>query len=500
MASTLPFTFIIYVFFLVSQCPTGILAAQNPLILPAGETGADDWNLEILPNITSTGNIVFDTVSSLLQHWPNVRHHSGHTIVPATLPVGTLLYHGRNNGSFPASPEWASTDPEFARLFCVDAADECWLLTLVVTRPLRALYFDGNSAIKMPDGPMDTQDLLVWGEVLPERATLEWEYERLRGLCDLGRELGLDAFIRMNLKFEVMLCDFTDGVEIASFSKLETEPTFPHHGYSFIQSSTWHDRPPGETRIQLDLSHLISLYDVALAPSLVSQRLGKQRHEHRVLGIAAEDIDAVMHRLRTMQKSPSESGINWSSLFQVIIDRYAQRLEVLQSTLKSCDDHKRAFRILRTMLMPYLLHFAVPPHTTAGNSWAAPIFRQCAQTHTSFMSSLESKLTASERLLRNAVEETNREICRTLVRMWASGVVERLSGPALLAEWKTDVDRLMAWLDWSAWTTCRPSCAIDESCYLPGAPFSMDEWNNTSVQPKCVRVFEPYTYTDLLWG
>jgi hypothetical protein len=36
-----------------------------------------DWNLNALPNPNATGHLVFDTVSSLLQHWPNTRWHSG---------------------------------------------------------------------------------------------------------------------------------------------------------------------------------------------------------------------------------------------------------------------------------------------------------------------------------------------------------------------------------------------------------------------------------------
>jgi hypothetical protein len=48
----------------------------------------------------------------------------------------------------------------------------------------------------MPDGPMDVQDLLSWGAVIPERASEAWEYERLHRLCDLADTLGIDAYVR----------------------------------------------------------------------------------------------------------------------------------------------------------------------------------------------------------------------------------------------------------------------------------------------------------------
>jgi hypothetical protein len=120
-----------------------------------------------------------------------VHLREGLTIVPGTIPPGTLLYHGRTDRHIPARSEWASTDPEFARRFCSD--QPCWILTLVTTRRLRVLYFDGSSATKLPDGPMDTQDLLTWGAVLPERAVADWEYKRLERLCNT---LGFDAYVR----------------------------------------------------------------------------------------------------------------------------------------------------------------------------------------------------------------------------------------------------------------------------------------------------------------
>ncbi|KAJ7471849.1 hypothetical protein FB451DRAFT_1251148 [Mycena latifolia] len=483
-----------WLLFLLFPLDTNAVQSQAPLA-----NLADEWNLNTPPNPNSTGHLIFDTVSSLLQHWPNTHHHNGHTIVPGTIPTGTLLFHGRTDSHTPTGNEWVSTDPEFARLFCLDL-DSCWLLTLVTTRPLRVLYFDGSSATKMPDGPMDTQDLLAWGAVLPERAKVSWDYKRMEQLCNMGETQSFDAYVRMQLNFEVMLCSFTDGVQIASLSRLEDEEIYPHHGYSFIHSSKWHDSYPGEMRVQLDLTHLISLYDVALAPSLIAGRFGKDRRAHRVLGIDERDTKAVIERVRAIPSSPpgSGSGIDWRAQFQVIRHRYATRLEWLQITLHGSDKDgiaQRAFHQLQILLMPYRLRSAVPPPAGWDTTWAAPVFRVCAETHTSFIDSMKSTLTASERLLLSSVQETTREICRVLVRMWAEGVLE-LRGSAtitgaLTRKWKTEVDRLLSWLDWKEWIACRPACASDESCYLPGAPFSMEEWN-ISV-PRCIRLVEPYS-------
>lgn len=35
------------------------------------------WQLDEPPSLNSTGHLVFETVSSLLQHWPNTRMRNG---------------------------------------------------------------------------------------------------------------------------------------------------------------------------------------------------------------------------------------------------------------------------------------------------------------------------------------------------------------------------------------------------------------------------------------
>jgi hypothetical protein len=84
-----------------------------------------------------------------------------------------------------------------------------------------------------------------------------------------------------------------------------------------------------------------------------------------------------------------------------------------------------------------------------------------------FIQSIQPKLTASERLLLAAAQATSREICRTLVSMWAEGVLalrdsSTLSNSnSLTPKWRADVDRLMDWLGWAVWVKCRPACAFD---------------------------------------
>ncbi|KAJ7471275.1 hypothetical protein B0H11DRAFT_2174505 [Mycena galericulata] len=493
-------------------------ATQIPLKIDLDH--ADSWDLSVAPNINATGHLVFDTVSSFLQHWPNTRYRNGHSLVPGIVPVGTLLYHGRGDSNLPTIPEWTATDPEHSYIFCRGmTGGGCWHLTLVASRPLTVLYFDGSSAAKMRDGPMDSQDIVSWGEVQPDR--YRQERERSVDLCNWGKPLGIDGFLRMEMDFEIILCDFTAGVEVVSMANLASTrrggpgggpgrgpggPEGPRRNASeeafdysspqavseVIFSGSWHNRYPGDRRIKLDLTQLISFYDTALVPSLVAERFNMERWDHRLFGISPQDISAVMDRLTKAYTAPrpAGSGVDWDTLFKVVVDRYDDRLEMVRYVLNATGEDalvtaKQAMGQFRVMLTPYILHAAVP-RARAGNGWAAPVFSFCATSHTAYIrrsAVLAAMLTASEQLLLNAVEETNREICRVIVGLWAEGVAAGLDdalpvdspieadGAALTYKWKAAVDGLMAWLDWSAWVKCRPECSFDELCYLPTWPF-----------------------------
>ncbi|KAJ7198832.1 hypothetical protein GGX14DRAFT_469051 [Mycena pura] len=481
--------------------------STNASQIPFHVEEISSWDLSVPPNVNATENLVFDTVSAFLQHWPNTRYRNGHNLVPGIVPVGTLLYHGRTNSNLPDTLDWVATDPEHSYLFCRRSSEaSCWHLTLVVSRPLQILYFDGSSAAKMNDGPMDSQDIVAWGEVLPDRYFDE--LQRIRDICDWGRPLGVDGYVRMEMDFEIMLCDFTSGVEVVSMANLASpEPGSPRTPspaiFEVVQSGSWHNRYPGDRRIKLDLTRLVSFYDTVLVPSLIESRFSQERWDHRLLGISADDVTMVMERLREAYAAPppKTSDVDWDTLFKVVVDRYGERLEMARYVLNATDADalaiaKKAVLQFRIMLTPYIFRTAVPsPDHGKENAWAAPVFKFCATAHTEYIrrnAELSAKLTPSEHLLLRAVEETNREICRVVVSMWAEGVIAGLDdalpvhtsgsaapetdAAALIRRWTAALGDLMAWLDWSVWVKCRPECGVDgphvqELCYLPTWPF-----------------------------
>ncbi|KAG1723586.1 hypothetical protein EDB19DRAFT_1640605 [Suillus lakei] len=544
-----------------------VLTAQTPLsnhahlgFYPDVEHDLGQWDLGEAPAVNATGHLVFETANSLLQNWANTRHRIGHTIVPGTVPVGTLLYHGSLTGPhLPTALDWVAVEPDHSIFFCYGSVKTgCWHLTLAVTRPMKVLYFDGSSAAKLPEGIMDTQDLVAWSEMKPEWLTNE--EQRIKDLCKWGQKYGVNGFVRParskpDADFEIMVCDFTSHMEVVSFLNLESPrlgvrlPTGlsedPNTAYEIMHSASWRELYPGETRIMLDFSGLVSFYDTALIPSLVPCRAGLERWDHRVAGISSEDIERAQDRLARALVRPAvtTSGIDWKTVLRVVVDRYASRLEMIQYLSNMTLDDKPIFdhaqqvqRQLRTILLPYTVFAALPSNTSVTanvtNSWAAPVFRECATSHTASIAAHGTALMPSERLLLQAVQETTREICRVVTKMWASGLIAGVDSfyppdqrpeadhiRTLMGEWREDITKLISWLDWNVWVKCRPACGIEEMCYLPtwpigffpppdedDAPPFQAQWDSTSLwpdpnkgewkrpQPKCIRRLEPYGF------
>ncbi|KAI6098035.1 hypothetical protein EDD16DRAFT_227049 [Pisolithus croceorrhizus] len=467
-----------------------------------------DWRLDDPPNVNSTGHFIFETVSSLLQHWPNTRMRNGHNIVPGTIPTGTLLYHGTWHPELPPGPDWAAFDPEHSVIFCGGVIEygRCWHLTLITTRPLNVVYFDGNSAAKLSTGTLDSQDIVTWGNVRPDWSFDEWS--RITTLCDWGREYNIDGFVRMEMSFEVMLCNFTSGIRVVSFPNI-VDPVIIRNAtrrfpftFEVMYAGSRHNRYPGETRVRLDLSGLVSFYDTELVPSLVSARFGVERWDHRLLNISMEDAVRVKGRLEEALSRPAggSSGVDWQALIRVVVDRYSERLQVVQYLLNSTEtnaydpDSALDYAIktqvqLRHMLMPYI-GVNVTPRSIGANTnqiaadvldWARPVYKLCATTLTDRIR--DCTMTSSEKLLLNAVQGTMREICRVVTKMWGLGVsvgVDQFMGTDrepdvktiqnTMKIWRNDIDELMAWLDWNVWVKCRPECGPEEICYLPTWP------------------------------
>ncbi|TEB15050.1 hypothetical protein FA13DRAFT_1747761, partial [Coprinellus micaceus] len=371
-------------------------------------------------------NYIFESVSSLLQQWSNTRYRNGTSLRPLTQEY-----------IIPSVPDWVATDPEHSYLFCrgSEAEKGCWHLTLAVTRPLNVLYFDGSSAAKM-EGCMDGQDMITWGNSPPNR--IFDEATRIRDLCAWGKKYNLNGFMRMEMDF------------VASFLKLvaphiRNRPPPPRKNltelenddegmlsFRVLESGHTHNRFPGETRAQLDLTRLVSFYDIDMFPGL-------ERFFHRPASIEEDGRKRLLQRLDE--------------------HRYADRLEILQYMLNKTENSQQT---LRDSMLPQYLVNGVGPDNASSTSvqWAG------ASTHTKTVrGTLYPKLTYSDGLILSSVDSTLHEICRVLLELPEATALEP---GAIVADWSSRINELTRWLDWSEWVKCRPECGFEGPPQGPG--------------------------------
>ncbi|KAJ0119910.1 serine protein [Diaporthe amygdali] len=215
----------------VATLPRSAIAAsppsQKPLLDDAQVNdqvrGREDQPSPWTLNFTSPAPHLFASVPSLLHQWSNTIFPNGHTLAAVEIPTYALFYHGLISpdepNPTPPSPEWLAFDLEMA-YGIMGSTRNSFLLTYQTTRPVKALYFDGESAALMGLGQMDTQMLQLFGNVSGPPGNgfmgLGQEYMRAHGLCQWfedamlgGRGWGFEGVVRMNAGFEMIWCDFS---------------------------------------------------------------------------------------------------------------------------------------------------------------------------------------------------------------------------------------------------------------------------------------------------
>ncbi|KAI0270725.1 hypothetical protein BC834DRAFT_841508 [Gloeopeniophorella convolvens] len=474
------------------------------------------------PDPDATHHLIFDTANSLLQRWPNLSHRYGHSIVPAIIPAGTLMHHGRTDGQIPSVPDWLAFDSEGAYVFC---SGPCYILSLRASRDLRLAYFDGSSASKAEGGSLDSQDILLWGRSRPEKT--HEERERIVKLCEWGKPFGLDGFARVYHQFEILLCDFHEGVEVVSLLNLVPRnltygnprfPSFPQPlpppswngtllpallaNIGAIAAGARHDRAPGETRLRVDYTGFVTFYDPSLT-SLVAARRGRKRAFYRPADISPADVRLIQTELAEVYaRPPKTSTVDWGSITHIIVERYSAYLELLRDLLKPgfFPSPTEQTAHVRTQLLaalgPYMTTKSVPKSGSSpreDTTWAAPIVQHCSTMPTLRIS--DEDLTRQERRLRDAIDATLHEICRRLTLMWVdafdieSAAEERMV--RVVDVWRVHIQELMAWLDWSVWERCNPACKAWELCFVLMWDPEIPPNDPKNVTPLCLSRIDP---------
>ncbi|KAG9679913.1 hypothetical protein KCU87_g372, partial [Aureobasidium melanogenum] len=295
--------------------------------------------------------------------------------------------------------------------------DSGYLHTYRTRHSLRLLYVDGQSAAKSKKGTLDTQDVLLLEDSIDHDSGMFGERERAAQLCKLAHEkwndrvdgiLRMEALLRRTLRPVVAL-----AVAVTMAMASITTALLP--------------------------LVIMVLAEVVQCSTMRSSSLPLRIQRPYPLTILV------------VLKSDSIETVDWQAIADMVVARYADRIEYLASgSLKSLaalqSEIERALR-------PFIDY-------NARNSSSE--IERCASQ---FMPN-------STNVAAQAIRQVTNTLCSSLVT-----ASEQTDYTIALEQ----IKQLKEYLAWTTWKQCR-GCAADEICFLPIWPVGTAE---DFEQPRC---------------
>jgi len=494
-------------FYLVSSSTA--ISSQNPLgvtshakIVPLDHaTEKYESNIE---NAKNNARNIFNTIHSAKRQWGSSVQHNGMSLIPAIVPEGTLLYHGDTNSKHVRGMEWLAFEIQHAEMFAAprppfdhrrpgqkpfaeeprenhrervrkrmlfrDPHDNypdpsTWipghLHIYRANRELRLLYLDGMAAANCDRGTYDTQTYIL----MENKTTFEREFENAQEMCEMASEWGVDGIIRMEIGFEIIYCEFQNGLDLVntyqSPRKGEPEDIKAVTRFETVRETAQRYHGIDSRRLILIYSNMISAYFYPVnltnpVPGNEDPRLVFT--DQPQLTKIKSDLVAEIGNWYT----GSSRFTDWQSqVVDMITARYSDRLKFMATDL----DHEQLLGLLNTLLNMYVDYNKT--------STRADHIRTCSQH---YLLPVTSKASQQDNYLYAAVETVMTRICSTLFQAWDI-LIEELNSSLEVKPSSTPqelIQRLNEWLDWPDWKLCG-KCEDNEVCFIAMFPFGTVE-------------------------
>lgn len=413
--------------------------------------------------------------------------HNGLTVFMASVPRGTLFYHGTNQSeAVTTGIEYLAFEPELSRLFANGCkrpplfSDDLPCLrkpgyfhTYRPTRDLSLLYLDGQAAAKTTAGAMDMQYRLFVGDIDYKMD----ESEQTRRICSTFKERGwdLDGILRMEMEFEIILCDFglmrlehvveippRQTTAVLSDKKQEQEAK-RMMGFNLVTSANARFNGFERGKLDIDFENFVSAFahdEYDLYPNGSGLPRFTAPMEEDVERFR-QDIDAAMERRRgNVKDGGALPYVDWQAITDRIVSRYAPRLKYLSSDeLKS--DAKR-LRKHAELIVSYLGPMSPREH----------FMKRCMHQDLPLSTDYDTDSSAPRAIL-----DVTRLICATLLDVATD---QKLSLKQIRSRLKT----LRGRLGWREWDICK-GCQDDEICSTVAWPFGA---RGEEKRPMCRKV------------
>ena len=492
---------------------------------------------------------IFNAIHSAGRVWGSSLNHNGFGFFPVIIPRGTLLYHG-SRYDYPASGlDWLAFEIEHAETFAVSRKlndgecrrlwtggpldpDDCdrwnsrgYFHTYRANRDLNLLYIDGMGAAKSKMGTLDSQDLL-----LRENKTGSWNYYmdeagRVRSICDIISTLGLDGFVRMEIGFEAVLCDFdTGGVDLVTITRsllLEqrvgsTELELFQHARAIRQQ--FHGLQAD--RLRIDFSSMVSGF---FFPINISGTDPNRPDLIRLAATSLDELKDIKEHLLDVLSQTKRFTVNWQAIVDMIVSRLADRLILMGSNRLSAENFVNELEKVTltyldapTLAEDIILEDAKNVILEAKRNGATATTNQCVQQHPGLEVLVQSdrcprenrtaeaidrctahylmpalpvqdRWSAEDRLIHTAISTVTHRICHTLYSVHSSlvessvdakasgsneGVKQRITDIVIISQ--QVLRHLISELGWTEWKKVRP-CPVGQVWFVSMYPYGTKE-------------------------
>jgi hypothetical protein len=320
-------------------------------------------------------------------------------------------------------------------------------------------------------GTLDTQDFLLRNDTT---SSAPWgDYERAQTMCALGPEWGIEGIVRMEAGFELIFCNFTDGMELVSATQ-RPEADKPEGYNDFGQFEYMRgiaQRYQGITagRVEVDYSSMVSAF---FYPINLTNPDPAKSSLPRLASSEPSELEKIKSDLKAvLSKSTNEkhSSIDWQGVVDMIVTRYSERLQFMASPNTTQKSVLSEINFLLNVFTNY--------------SSAAPNIPEAVEKCSNHYLNPVSPQTDSDHLIHAVVSTVSHKICSTLFEVREVLLTDDGAEWNTIEHAKSLLGKLISFLGWTTWLECG-KCAYDEVCFVAIWPWGKVEDHEN---PGCVK-------------
>lgn len=354
-------------------------------------------------------------------------------------------------------------------------------------RPLHYLYVDGMGGGKTTIGTLDTQDLLLRGDRSTSGGNGNGsssssetpgshhvsgsgplnERQRAEDLCKLCRAWNLQGVMRMEAGFEIIQCDFSDGLH--QVQALRRPPAAKRSLRRLVHSEYLRGVAErydgiGSSRALIDFSHMVSAFFFPV--NLTNPNPGRPDLP-RLSEATDEELAAIKSFLEDViqqqqRQGDTQSPITWQGVSDMIVSRYATRLEFM---IQKIDELEHMTAEINVLLDVYV---------DQTEEDAAPSIPDAVERCTTFYLQSISPASEIDHLIYAAFHAVTATICNKLFHVRDLIHSAGASRVSVLSKAKYELQSLVDFLDWAHFKRCS-KCDLGEVCVIPMWPFGTAE-------------------------